>query len=253
VRVAATLAFYCFAALVLSLTFPVALLLRIAAFPLDRRGMAASRALRFLGEALGGVGYWRIRVEGALPAPPATFVVVPNHRSMVDALAVARLPREMKWIGKEEAFRIPWLGWALRVAGHVPVERGDRESGAAALSRLRGYLDAGIPVGLFAEGTRSRDGTLRPFRAGPFKLAIEAGVPIVPVAISGAGEAMAPDGVRIRPTDVRVRILASIPTAGLAVADVDRLREETRSRIAAALEPEGGPATIRSGSGRPRG
>jgi 1-acyl-sn-glycerol-3-phosphate acyltransferase len=253
VRPAATALFYCLAALVLSLTFPLTLLLRLVTLPFDRRGMVASRALRFLGEILGGVGYWRIAVEGALPAPPATFVVVPNHRSMVDALAVARLPREMKWIGKEEAFRIPWLGWALLAAGHVPVQRGDRESGAAALARLRAYLDAGIPVGLFAEGTRSRDGTLRPFRAGPFKLAVEAGVPIVPVAISGAGEAMAPGGVRIRPTDVRVRILAPIATAGFAVGDVDRLREETRSRIAAALAPEGAAGAIRSGSGLPRG
>jgi 1-acyl-sn-glycerol-3-phosphate acyltransferase len=241
VRLAASALFLCFAALVLSLTFPLTLLLRVAALPFDRRGMAASRALRFLGEVLGGVGYWRISVEGALPAAPAAFVVVPNHRSMVDALAVARLPREMKWIGKEEAFRIPWLGWAFWAAGHVPVARGDRESGAAALARLRRYLDAGVPVGLFAEGTRSRDGTLRPFRAGPFKLAIEAGLPIVPVAIAGSGAAMPPGGARIRPAGVRVRILAPIPTAGLGAGDVDRLREETRARIAAALGGEAGP------------
>ena len=90
-------------------------------------------------------------------------------------------------------------------------------------------------MGLFAEGTRSRDGALRAFRAGPFKLAVDAGVPIVPVAISGAGEAMPPDGVRIRRSDVRVRILPAIATAGLGVGDVDRLREETQARIAEAL------------------
>jgi 1-acyl-sn-glycerol-3-phosphate acyltransferase len=138
----------------------------------------------------------------------------------------------MKWIGKEEAFRIPWLGWAFHVAGYVPVVRGDRGSGAKALSRLRAYLDAGIPVGLFAEGTRSRDGTLKPFRPGPFKLAVDKGVPIVPVAIAGAGEAMKPDQAWIRPSRIRVRILPSIPTAGY---DVDALREETRRRLAEAL------------------
>jgi 1-acyl-sn-glycerol-3-phosphate acyltransferase len=196
-----------------------------------------------------------VTVEGTLPAPPATFVVVPNHRSAVDALAVARLPREMKWLGKEEAFRIPWLGWAFHLAGYVAVDRNDRVSGSAALARLRRYLAEGVPVGLFAEGTRSRDGTLRPFRAGPFKLAIDAGVPIVPVAITGAGEALAPDGLRLRPSDVRVRILAPLPTTGLSADDVDRLREETRVRIAAALglEGPGGPAATPSGSDRPRG
>jgi 1-acyl-sn-glycerol-3-phosphate acyltransferase len=236
VRAAATVLFTVFALAVLSLTLPLTALVRLVTLPFDRHGMAASRALRLLGELLvTAFPFWRVSVEGALPSPPATFVVVPNHRSNVDALAVARLPREMKWIGKVEAFRIPWLGWAFHVAGHVPVDRGDRDSGSAALARLRRYLDAGIPVGLFAEGTRSRDGTLRPFRAGPFKLAIDAGVPIVPVAITGAGEAMAPDGARIRPSRVRVRILSPLPTAGLAAADVDRLREEARGRIADAL------------------
>jgi 1-acyl-sn-glycerol-3-phosphate acyltransferase len=173
-------------------------------------------------------------------------VVVPNHQSLVDALAVACLPREMKWIGKEEVFKVPWLGWSFHLAGHVPVDRTDRVSGSAALARLRRYLDAGIPVGLFAEGTRSRDGTLRPFRAGPFKLAIDAGVPIIPVAIRGAGAAMPADQATIRPSRVRVRILAPIPTTGLTATDVDRLREEVRTRIADAV------GATPSGSDRPR-
>jgi 1-acyl-sn-glycerol-3-phosphate acyltransferase len=228
--------FCAFAALVLLLSLPVTLAVWALSWPLDRNRMAPSRALRALGELIVvAFPFWRVDVEGSLPAPPATFVVVPNHRSAADALAIARLPREMKWIGKAEAFRIPWLGWAFRVAGHVSVDRDDRASGSAALARLRRYLDAGVAVGLFAEGTRSRDGTLRPFRAGPFKLAVDAGVPIVPVAISGAGEALPPGGVRVRATRIRVRILPAIPTAGCSVADVDRLREETRARIAEAL------------------
>lgn len=237
------IAFYAFAGAVVLLSLPLSALVRAATFPFDRHRMAASRALRFLGEALVSTPFWRVTVEGRLPAPPATFVVVPNHRSMVDALAIARLPREMKWVAKEEAFRIPWLGWAFHVAGHVPVARGEKASGAVALARLRRYLEAGIPVGLFAEGTRSRDGTLRPFRPGPFKLAIDTGVPIVPVAITGTGDAMPPDQGWIRPSHIRVRILPPIPTAGLSSEAVDRLREETRTRIAAALAE---PAEVRA-------
>lgn len=248
-RALATPLFVAFAALVLSLSLPVTAAVWLVTWPFDRHRLAASRSLRALGELIvWAFPFWRVTVEGALPPPPATFVVVPNHRSAVDALAIARLPREMKWIGKDAAFRIPWLGWAFHLAGHVPVDRADRVSGSAALARLRGYLAAGIPVGLFAEGTRSRDGTLRPFRAGPFKLAIDAGVPIVPVAITGAGEAMPPGALRIRPSDVRVRILEAIPTAGRTVEDVDRLREETRAAIAAALA-----VATPSGTDRPRG
>lgn len=249
-RAITTAAFYGFAALVLTLTFPLTLLVRLVTWPFDRHRMAASRALRGLGEALvTAFPFWRVTVEGALPAPPATFVVVPNHQSLVDALAVARLPREMKWIGKEEVFRVPWLGWAFHLAGHVPVDRRDKVSGSAALARLRRYLEAGIPVGLFAEGSRSRDGALRAFRAGPFKLAIDAGVPIVPVAIRGAGAAMPPDHAVIRRSEVRVRILPAIQTTGLGASDVDRLREEARARIAEALADG---ALTPSGSDRPR-
>lgn len=246
VRAITTALFYGFAALVLTLTFPLALAVWVLTSPFDRHRMAVSRALRSLGELLVATPFWRVSVEGALPPPPATFVVVPNHQSLVDALAVACLPREMKWIGKEEVFRVPWLGWSFRLAGYVPVNRSDKVSGSAALARLRRYLDAGIPVGLFAEGTRSRDGSLRPFRAGPFKLAIDAGVPIVPVAIRGAGDAMPADRAVIRPSRVRVLVLEPIPTTGLTAADVDRLREEARTRIAEALE------ATPSGSDRPR-
>jgi 1-acyl-sn-glycerol-3-phosphate acyltransferase len=235
-----TAAFTLFAALVLSLSFPVTLAIWLVTLPFDRHHLAASRALRALGELIVvAFPFWRVTVEGSLPPPPATFVVVPNHRSAADALAIARLPREMKWIGKQEAFRIPWLGWAFWLAGHVPVDRSDKVSGSAALARLRRYLDAGIAVGLFAEGTRSRDGSLRPFRAGPFKLAIDAGVPVIPVAISGAGEAMPPDRAAIRAAEIRVRILAPLPTAGCTALEVDRLREETRARIAEALQTLG--------------
>ena len=244
VRAITTALFFGFAALVLALTFPLTLAVWLATWPFDRHHRAASRGLRGLGELIvSAFPFWRVTIEGTLPPPPATFVVVPNHQSMVDALAVARLPRDLKWIGKEEVFRIPWLGWAFHLAGHVPVDRADKLSGSAALARLRRYLDAGIPVGLFAEGTRSRDGTLRPFRAGPFKLAIDAGVPIIPVAIVGAGAAMPAGGLRIRRGEVRVRILPPIPTAGLAGSDVDRLREATREAIAAAIgeAPSAGP------------
>ena len=258
VRKVATALFTAFAALVIFLSLPLTLAVWLVTWPFDRHRMAASRVLRALGEVIvSAFPFWRVTVEGSLPPPPATFVVVPNHRSMVDALAVARLPREMKWLGKKEAFRLPWLGWAFHLAGYVPVDRDDRVSGSTALARLRRYLAEGVPVGLFAEGTRSRDGTLRPFRAGPFKLAIDAGVPIVPVAITGAGEALPPDGLRIRPSDVRVRILPPLPTAGLTAQDVDRLREETRLRIAAALGVDpagtGGGGPTPSGSDRPRG
>ncbi len=235
-RLLATVLTYLLAACVLFLALPVALLVFLPTWAFDRHRLATSRAVRFLGEILiRAAPLWSVEIEGAYPPPPTAFVVVPNHRSMIDALAVACLPRETKWMGKESVFRFPWIGWAFHLCGYVPVLRGDRASGAAARARVRRYLEAGIPVGLFAEGTRSRDGTLRPFRAGPFKTAIETGVPVVPVAISGAGRAMAPDQPLLKPARIRVRILPAIAAAGRRIEDVDVLREETRTAIAVAL------------------
>jgi 1-acyl-sn-glycerol-3-phosphate acyltransferase len=224
------------ALLVLALSFPVALATWLATAARDPDRVAVSRAMAALGRLMVRASpLWRVTVEGALPPAPRAFVAVPNHQSLVDALAIAWLPRDLKWIGKREVFLVPWLGWAFHLAGYVPVLRGDRESGSIALGRLRRYLARGLPVGLFAEGTRSRDGSLRPFKAGPFKLAIEAGVPIVPVAIHGAGQAMPADTPWIRPAHIRVTILPAVETAGLAVADVDRLRERVRGVLAEAL------------------
>ncbi len=236
-RVLIAIVSYGLAAAVISLTFPVALLLWLFTFPIDRHRMLVSASLVWLGRFVVRTSpLWEVTVEGTLPPPPRTYVVVPNHQSIVDALAVACLPANLKWIGKRSAFQFPWLGWAFRLAGYVPVLRGEKADGRRALARLRRYLTDGVPVGLFAEGTRSRDGQLQGFKAGPFKLAIEAGVPVIPVAISGAGAAMPADQAWIRPARITVRILEPIPTKGLSVEDVETLRAMVRQRLLDAVE-----------------
>lgn len=246
---AAALLFYPVAVSILALSFPIAVLVRVVTAPFDRHHMATSRAVRLLGEVLvRAYPFWRVSIEGRLPASGA-FVAVPNHRSMADAIAVACLPREMKWMGKRAVFRFPWLGWSFRLAGHVPVLRGDRRSGSDALLRMRRYLEAGIPVGIFAEGTRGKRGALEEFRAGAFKLAVDAEVPIVPIAIAGAGHAMPAGRAWVHPSRIRVSILEPVPTVGLRREDVDRLRDEVRGRIAAALEEIEGRDRGARGSG----
>jgi 1-acyl-sn-glycerol-3-phosphate acyltransferase len=237
VRALVAIVSYGLGAVVIFLSFPLALLLRLLTFPFDRHRMLVSWSLVWLGRALiRAYPLWDVKVEGTLPPPPQTYVVVPNHQSLVDALAVACLPANLKWIGKRSAFQLPWLGWAFSLAGYVPVLRSDRADGRRALERLRRYLAEGVPVGLFAEGTRSRDGQLKDFKAGPFKLAIEAGVPVIPVAISGAGAAMPADQPWIKPSRITVRILEPIPTRGLSAEDVEPLRATVRQRLLDAVE-----------------
>jgi 1-acyl-sn-glycerol-3-phosphate acyltransferase len=219
---------YVGALVVLAVALPVEAVVWTLTAPFDRDRLLAGRLLRVFGSALARIfPPWRVRIEGRLP--PGPFVLAANHRSWLDIFVLARLPREMKWVTKAELFRVPWLGWLLRMSADIPVLRGDAESGAGALTKARGYLDHGIPVVFFPEGTRSRDGALRAFKGGAFEVAASAGVPVVPVAITGTAQGMPPDTLWIRPSRIVVKILE--PVRG----DSASLRAETRARIAASL------------------
>jgi len=244
--VAAALAYLLTFAAILA-WLPLLAVLTAVTAPFDRNRRIAGRFLRLLAVlATATFPPWRIRIEGPWPAGRRAFVVVSNHQSMLDVFMLARLPREMKWVAKAELFRIPWIGWMFTLAGDIPVERGEQESGREAMARARRYLEGGMSVMLFPEGTRSRDGALLPFRRGAFRLAIEAGVPVLPVAVHGSAEGMPRGSPWIRPARVRARVLEPVETGGLGEGDVDRLADEVRERIAAGVADLRGPPGVRT-------
>jgi 1-acyl-sn-glycerol-3-phosphate acyltransferase len=215
------------------LALPVQALLLLVTAPFDRNRAVPGRFLRFIGVAISRTfPPWRLGVEGAWPAG-GPFVVVANHQSILDILLLSRMPREMKWVAKEELFRIPWVGTMLRMSGDIPIRRGDAESGGEALARARQYLGRGMSVMIFPEGTRSKTGTLLPFKSGAFRLAIDAGVPVLPVAVYGTARGMPKGGPWVNPCRARARILAPVAVEGYA-GDAVRLRDEIRQRIQAA-------------------
>lgn len=219
---------YAGALVVLALAMPTMMLTWAATAPFDRDRLIAGRLLRRWGSALARIfPFWHVTIEGRLPDGP--FVLAPNHRSWLDILVLSRLPREMKWVCKKELFDVPWLGWLLRMSNDIPVLRGDAESGGSALARARGFLSRGVPVVFFPEGTRSRDGRLKAFKGGAFATAADAGVPIVPVAITGTAEGMPAGTLWIRRSRIVVRILDAVRD------DAAAMRVEARARIEAAL------------------
>ena len=227
---------YLVMAVVVLLSLPALALVLVVTWPFDPTRRAAGRFLRFCGASLADAfPLWRVRVDGAIPPGRHPFVAVANHQSFLDVFMLARLPWEMKWVAKESLFKIPWLGWMFRLSGDIPVRRGDHESGQAVLATARRYLDRGMSVMFFPEGTRSRDGRLQAFKSGAFRLAIEAGVPILPIAVSGTAEGMPKGSPWVRPARPRARVLPMVPTAGLSPDEADRLRDEVRDRIAAAV------------------
>ena len=176
---------------------------------------------------------WRFRVSGTPPSDPRRpYVVVANHESFVDILLISHLPFEMKWLSKIEMFKIPVVGWLMRLAGDIPVTRGERSSGADALTQCADRLSKKVSVMIFPEGTRSKDGQLQPFKDGAFRLAIDCQVPILPLAVHGTKTALRKNDWRLGLADAEVRVLEPIDTTGMTIDDLDTLKDKVRSRIA---------------------
>ena len=186
---------------------------------------------------------WRLRVEGREKLPwrgPA--VLVANHLSLLDILVLYALFRPFKWVAKAELFRLPFIGWNMRMNDYVPVWRGDRESVRRMLERCRSHLVRGAPVLLFPEGTRARDGRLQAFKDGAFRLALEARCPVIPLAVIGTAESLPKTGVVLRrPMRARVQVLDPVSPADHP--SVDALRAAVRTALVAALPEENRPAT----------
>lgn len=179
---------------------------------------------------------WHFRVTGELPENPRNpYVVVANHESFVDILLISHLPFEMKWLSKQEMFKIPIAGWLMYLAGDIKLDRGDRDSARTAMDRCKWYLRKKVCVMIFPEGTRAVDGELGQFKDGAFRLAIEAQVPVLPLAVHGTKEALRKHDWRFGRSNAECRVLAPVSTDGMTAADVDSLKEHVRTLIAAEL------------------
>jgi 1-acyl-sn-glycerol-3-phosphate acyltransferase len=161
-------------------------------------------------------------------------VIVANHQSWFDILALFLvLPVELRFVAKKEAFAIPFFGSVLRALGHVRLDRTNLKAAIAAYEVAAQYIkDQRLSVLVFPEGTRSRSGLLQPFKNGPFVLAIQSGVPVVPAYVAGTFGILPKGSIRVRPSAVQVSVGAPIPTAGLTIADREALRNRAQGAVA---------------------
>lgn len=217
--------------------FPLVAITRLVTAPFDPGRYHAGLVFRKLAVAHQKLNpLWHFRITGSIPTDPRRpYVVVANHESFVDILLISHLPFEMKWMSKETFFKFPLVGWMMQMAGDIRLVRGDKSSIADALLQSQDRLDKRVSVMIFPEGTRSQTGELGAFKDGAFRIAIEAGAPILPLAVSGTRDALVKHDWRFGASDAELRVLEPISTDGLTVDDVADLRERTRDTIAGAL------------------
>ncbi|HEY4681802.1 MAG TPA: lysophospholipid acyltransferase family protein [Candidatus Acidoferrales bacterium] len=205
--------------------------------PFDRRGNLQHACARLWARLIMTTSLVRVRVSGLEHVDTqATYVYCANHQSYLDTtLLFGYLPVKFRIMAKASLFRIPFLGWHLKRAGHMPIARDNVRRAARSLLEAAEHIRAGTPVVVFPEGGRSIPGPLQEFRAGTFLLAIRAGVPAVPVAIVGTRAALAPHSWHIHPARVEMIIHPPIPTEGMRTKDSERLAQQVREVIAATL------------------
>lgn len=185
---------------------------------------------------LAGMGV-ELAVEGLENLDPKqTYVYTCNHQSHVDPpCCYVSLPGHLRFVAKESLFKIPVFGQALRATGQIPVDRGDGESSHARINESIEALRTRVSVIMFPEGTRSDDGVLKPFKKGPAVLALQAQVPLVPMAIVGSKEILPKGWNAVHAGKVRLRVGKPIPTAGLTLEARGALTERLREAIAALM------------------
>ena len=205
-----------------------------------------STAMKFVRAAVRSAGI-RIRLEGLENIPAQACVFACNHASNADApVLVPAIPRRVSILIKRELLRIPILSVGMRQAGFVAVDRRAKE-GSVNLDEVAGHLHEGLSLLVFAEGTRSPDGRLRPFKKGAALMAIHASAPIVPVAIVGTPRIMPKGDWKLHPGEVTIRFCPAIDASRYTIERRSELVERVENAVADALPDDQKSAARRPG------
>lgn len=218
--------------LIVILGTPIVAAIFAVTAPFDPGRYAAGRAFRLVGVwAMRLNGLWKFRTRGTLADPRRPYVVVANHESYADVFLISCFPWEMKWLSKDTMFKIPCMGWMMQMAGDIKLIRGKRESAIDAINQCRDRLKKKVSIMIFPEGTRSKTWEMLPFKDGAFRLAIEAGAPVLPIAVAGTRGAMAKGTFQFQPAKAIAQVLEPIDTSAMTLADIPKLKQIARDRI----------------------
>lgn len=210
-----------------------------------RSGRAPSRLMDWWGRWFLRIGGWSVRTEGMEHLPEGGAILVSNHQSLVDIpLLVTALHRGVGFLAKRELGRIPLFGKAMTSAGNLFIDRDDPRDAIQLMRDAVRAIRGGKIIVVFAEGTRSGDGTIGDFKPGAFYLAQKAGVPVVPVYIDGGCRALPKGSLLFRPAELVVRILAPLSPEAVTSLSKQEIALEARRRILSARAGEDRSAVL---------
>jgi 1-acyl-sn-glycerol-3-phosphate acyltransferase len=226
--------------------FPLTFIIWVLVIPIDRQRVVTHWLLVYQAYILSKlIPIWKIEIEGREKAVrDTTYVIISNHQSILDILLINCLRLRFKWISKIENMSLPVLGWYLRMAGYITVNRGNEDSKTEMLEKSYLNLKRGISIMIFPEGTRSVDREIGFFKRGAFQLAIQAGVSILPVIIDGTADILPKHGLKFGSGyHVLIRVLDPVHPSTFGTDNPDLLASELNLMMKAEL------IRLRSGKG----
>lgn len=204
----------------------------------DATGAFAHRCARFWSRSALAMARVNVTAKGIEQIPAdGPVIYMGNHQSNFDILALTTaIPRRFSWLAKEELFRVPVFGGAMRRAGYIPLNRSDGRQALKSIEEAARRIRSGVSVVIFPEGTRTHDGQLLPFKKGGFILATRAGVPVVPFTINGSMRINPRNRFELYPGNISITFAPPMQPDGTSGASREALEEAVRTAIAGGLE-----------------
>jgi 1-acyl-sn-glycerol-3-phosphate acyltransferase len=221
------------------LFFPVTFVIWLLVLPFDRERRVIHWILNWQSRILVWLmPIWKIRIEGRDKGLKGTpFVVISNHQSILDILLINCLRYKLKWISKIENMKVPVLGWYLRMAGYIVIDRGNTESKEEMMEKSFRCLKGGTSIMMFPEGTRSADCEIGFFKRGAFQLAINAQIPILPIVLDGSGGILPKHGLIFSTGHkIRIKVFDPVKPESFNTEDPDILSQNFSNFMIGALK-----------------
>ncbi len=223
----------------ITLALPVAFILWLIAIPFDKRRLMNNRWMVIQGIVLTKMSpFWKVVVDGREKIDQnQAYVIVPNHQSMLDIVFFNMLHHRLRWVSKIEVFKIPIVGWEMRMVKYIELVRGNKASVVKMMESCVESLQEGISVVIFPEGTRSLTGAIGKFKPGAFQIAVKTDKPLLPVLIDGTGDILPKKGFLFGSRIVvRIRVLDPIFPGNFKTGDPDELAAMVQAQMVSAME-----------------